>query len=133
MADEREIQVNWQIENLRGAIDLGKQALKSLELLNGGAVVALLTFYGNVLSRSNAPVPFDKAEVAKGLLCFGMGLGCALLATIFAYVSQLVAATTQSRCELHIRVGAVVFGFASAAAFVLGSLYSASSFGARLW
>jgi hypothetical protein len=132
MADEREIQVNWQIENLRGTIDLAKQSLKSLELLNGGAAIALLTFYGNVLSRSNATIPFDKAEVARGLLSFGIGLGCGLLATILAYVSQLIAATTQSKSEVHVRIGAILFGLASAVAFILGTLYSASSFGARL-
>ncbi len=133
MADERGIQVNWQIENLRGAIDLGKQALKALELLNGGGAVAILTFYGNVLSRSNAPIPFDKDEVARGLLSFGIGLGCALLATIFGYISQLIAATTNSRSEVWVRIAAIMFALASAVVFVVGTLYSASSFGARLW
>ena len=76
--------------NLSEAFNLARDALKSLILVNGGAVVALLTFYGSLIKDD-----FDNFEGAKcfafaGLACFAGGLVCAILASIFAYLTQLM-------------------------------------------
>ena len=61
---------------------LGQGALKSMMLVNGGAIIALLTFVG------------DKGKVADvlslkiGMGCFGAGLFSGLLAYFAAYFSQ---------------------------------------------
>ena len=82
------------IQNLKGAIKLGQQTLKSLEFANGGAVVAILSFYGNVASRSGY-VPIDRAEISRALVVFASGLAVALVAAVLAYLGQLFVATSE--------------------------------------
>jgi hypothetical protein len=82
------------IVNLKGAIDLGQQTLRSLGFANGGAVVAILTFYGNVV-KDGAKVPIDVRWVTAALETFAWGLGLAVAAACAAYVGQIFVATNQ--------------------------------------
>lgn len=80
------------VQNLRGAIELGQQVLKSLELANGGAVIAILTFYGNAV-KGGSEAAIDPVWLTRALGAFATGLVIAILAAAFAYLSQLIAAT----------------------------------------
>jgi hypothetical protein len=132
------------IENLKGAIQLGQQTLKSLELANGGAVVAILTFYGNVLKEGGA-MALDRPSLTKALVVFAGGLFSALLAAIMGYVGQVTVATSTpdasqspqqqlrhravslliSDWSLRLAVLAVL---ASASLFVYGTISAAAAF-----
>lgn len=74
-----ELMANYAIEGLRGLL-----------LVNGGAVVAILSFAGNAGSDRIKP-----AMVANSLAQFAWGLGVALLAVLFTYLAQ--AAATHGR------------------------------------
>lgn len=62
--------------------DLALAALKGLTLVNGGAIVGLLTFIGN---RATS---FDQALLGFGLIAFVLGLVFNLAAYIFGYFAQ---------------------------------------------
>lgn len=61
---------------------LGQSALKSMMLVNGGAIIALLTFIGNEAHIANA------SYLKCGLSMFGAGLFLSLLAYFAAYLGQ---------------------------------------------
>jgi hypothetical protein len=131
------------VENLRGAIALGSQTLKSLEIINGGAVLAILTFYGNAV-KDHGKVPFDKAQLSQSLVIFSVGLTFAVAASCAAYIGQRIAATSQpdtvmdetsrlkhvaswttaSTRTLH---GAIVLALFSLLSFVVGTAFAAQA------
>lgn len=76
-----ELMANYAIEGLRGLL-----------LVNGGAVVAVLSFAGNAGSDRIKP-----ALVANSLAQFAWGLGIALLAILFTYGAQAAATHDRQR------------------------------------
>ena len=73
------------IETFRSLITIAVAALQMLVLLNGGAIVALLAYLGQLSSRSDLA-----GRVATPLAWFVAGLILAGLAFIGAYVTQLL-------------------------------------------
>ncbi len=117
----------WRVENLKGAITLAAQTIKSLEIVNGGAAIAILTFYGNLVSSSDTDVPIDKPSIVVALTVFGGGVLFATLCSIFAYLSQRFAAV-QHRGELLCFYIAVSMGLLSGLCFLAGTVAAAASF-----
>ena len=75
MADRDEL-------NLSAAFDFARDTLKSLVLVNGGAVVALLAFYGGDNARAFTPGSF------LGLMGFTLGVAAAVASSLAAYLAQ---------------------------------------------
>ncbi len=72
------------LETYKSMIAIGTEALKALQLINGGAIVALLAYLGQVPDRAHlAPL------VAKPLALFLGGLLAATLAFLGTYLTQL--------------------------------------------
>jgi len=66
-----------------------RAALQPLFLLNGGAVIALLTLLGAILEKAKAgavTIRFELIEVALGIWC--AGLAAAAVTTITGYLTQ---------------------------------------------
>ena len=118
----------WQLENLRGAIRLAGQTIKSLEIINGGGAVGILTFYGNVLSKGSPSIPFNIPALLLALWCFGLGGGTAVLCSIFSYGSQRVVATN-AKGEMVLFSLALLAGLISVALFISGAVSAGLSFG----
>lgn len=76
------------LHRLEAQNQLGQAALKSMMLVNGGAIIALLTFVGNKGTVANA------CAVKWGMGLFGAGLFFALFAYFGAYFSQADAMLT---------------------------------------
>lgn len=76
MADREEL-------NLAAAFDFARDTLNSLVLINGGAVVALLAFYGGQAGREFTGMAF------AGLLAFTLGVTSAVSSSLAAYFAQL--------------------------------------------
>src|SRR5687768_3865329 len=55
---------------------------RTLVLINGGAIIALLTYAGNVLDRAGA------SSLGGAFLFYAAGLSTTTLAYVFAYYSQ---------------------------------------------
>jgi hypothetical protein len=79
---EAEYQARELIHRLEVQNQLGQAALRSMVLVNGGAIIGLLTFIGNTSSVVSA------GHLKFGMVLFGIGLLLALLAHFGAYFSQ---------------------------------------------
>ena len=73
-----------QIETFKSLIQISVEGLKLLALLNGGAVVALLAYLGNLAGK---PVSAPDIRIAMG--CFLAGLVLCGLAFAASYLTQL--------------------------------------------
>jgi hypothetical protein len=77
----------WHIqETYKGLTTLSVEALKVLSLVNGGAVVAILTFCGNLASKGQPPL---LQHFKPAILSYCAGLTAAMAAFIVAYCNQL--------------------------------------------
>ncbi len=76
---------NWDDFKLRheAAVAYAQSALKTLVLVNGGAIIALLTFIGNQGGQ------FDPRGISWSFVWFGLGLSFAIGAHFPAYLSQI--------------------------------------------
>lgn len=69
--------------------DLALVIIRSLVLVNGGAVIAILTFVGNLWTSTDADVAVKFASgVTEALRSFAFGVGFALLSPVFAFFGQ---------------------------------------------
>jgi len=76
---------NWHAqETYRSLMEYGRGMLRFVFLANGGAVLAVLTFLGHLLTKS-APAP----NLRSPLVCFLVGLLLGGLGTGTAYLTQL--------------------------------------------
>ena len=82
-AKEADRRWNEAIERHKAASDYAHAGLKGLFLANGGAIVALLTFIGNV-----RPAPIDTRGIWWAFAWFSLGLATILLTHILGFVSQ---------------------------------------------
>ena len=69
-------------ERLKSQTDFSLSALKNLHLVNGGAIVGLLTFMGH------SPDHYEKRAIWWALCWFSIGLALSLLAYFGAFCSQ---------------------------------------------
>ena len=132
------------LENLKAAFAFGQQALKSCELANGGAVLAILTFYGNVV-KDGAKVPISLEWIRAALITFAIGLAITLIANLCAYLGQVFVATgkpdawtpsesaerfTQNRVRASDRLiaAAVIMGALGVLLFAGGVVLAATAF-----
>lgn len=68
--------------HLQYQVEFAQSLLKNLTLVNGGAIVAILTFIGNT------EAPFDTAELWQSISAFSVGLGAVLLSYLSAHTCQ---------------------------------------------
>ena len=97
MTDFRDTQ-EWRLENLKGTILLASQTIKSLEIINGGAAIGILTFYGHI-SSERGTTGLNKCAIIVALVCFGLGVFSAVACSFSAYIAQRIVATN-SRGEM---------------------------------
>jgi len=71
-------------ETYKSLITISLEGFKYLALINGGAVVALLAYLGN-LTKDGKAVP----DLRWPMLCFLIGLSACGIAMLFAYLTQL--------------------------------------------
>jgi len=74
--------ISSSAERVRFQQEIGTNAIRSMMLANGGAILALLTFVGN--SRKT----FDAGDLFWAFSCFGAGVALSLLSYFAAYFSQ---------------------------------------------
>lgn len=76
-------------ERLKFQNGIADAAMKALMLANGGAMVALFTFIGNLMAKAaNGRIPFHTTSLWIAFACFVGGLVAALLCHICAFLSQ---------------------------------------------
>ena len=70
----------------KAAIDIALVALRSAILINGGAAIAILAFWGNALGAGSDNV--DSSHIASALGHFAQGVLSGGIATVAAYLAQ---------------------------------------------
>ncbi len=77
------------LERLKFQNGIADAAMKALMLANGGALVALFTFIGNLMARSvSTRIAFASTQLWTAFALFVAGLIAALLCHICAFMSQ---------------------------------------------
>ncbi len=76
---------NWhQQETYKSLMLYGNNAVKFVLLVNGGAVIALLTFLGNLVNNDSVSI-----DMAWPMGCFLAGIVFGGIANLAAYMTQL--------------------------------------------
>ena len=75
-------------ERVKAQLSIADATMKALMLANGGAMIALFTFIGNVMAKAPGAVPFNTGRLWISFACFVVGLTAALLCHVCAFVSQ---------------------------------------------
>lgn len=121
---------NWHAqETYKSLISLSIEVLRAMILVNGGAALALLTFWGNQRSAPNLPLTWP-------LRCFAIGVAAAVFAGIVGYLTQLQLYNESVRIsegqqvsESHVgwlRLG-ISLAVLSVVLFVLGCTFAANA------
>lgn len=115
--------------NLTEAFELARECLKSLLIINGGAAVAILAFFGQILTKDGVVTSDVRHHVASGLYWFSLGAFTVVVAFIAAYLTELLwgraysSETWQARghqAAQFVHVAALLLTLASAGMFVFG-------------
>jgi len=75
-------------KRVEAAHQTANAGLKSLAIINGGAIVGLFTFIGNYADANLLGLELEAVSLARGLALFTMGLVASLAAILFAYCAQ---------------------------------------------
>lgn len=121
-----------QLLMFRAVIDFALITIRSLILVNGGAIIGILSFAGNLWGRSGNDAATTAVAIAPALTFFVVGLSCALLTAGCAYVSQAcfveLAVPKGKRFGGYFRTVGVTFAFLSLLGFGLGAYASLTAF-----
>jgi hypothetical protein len=79
--------IAFQVENFKAVIAAGKEAINAAIIINGGAVISLMAFMGNVAAKSEKNFVH---LLAFPLLLFGMGVFCGGIAFGTRFISQFL-------------------------------------------
>lgn len=82
----------WMLAHQEKAVDLSKEALRTVVLLNGAAAIALLAFIGQIIKEA----PSLLATLSYAIQWFVGGAVMGGLATVVAYSSQRLIAESQN-------------------------------------
>ena len=110
-----EINVN---ERFKKAIDLGVFTLKVAIIINAGAAVALLTFFGS-LSRQ-LMYPEVIISINWAIRYFGIGVLSGAIAATASFFSEYYEFEKKENCAKNFFRAAVLFGIASLILFFCG-------------
>ncbi|WP_426255811.1 hypothetical protein [Sphingomonas sp. DC2300-3] len=75
-------------DRIKNQMSIADATMKALLLANGGAMIALFTFVGNLIAKSAGKPAFDAHALWTAFACFVAGLIAALLTHAFAFLSQ---------------------------------------------
>jgi hypothetical protein len=71
--------LEYALQHDRHLKDYGQMALRSVFLLNGGAIIAILTFIGTTAGKTVANIVVVPASFIPAFTCYAVGLLCATI------------------------------------------------------
>lgn len=118
------------VEQIRGAaqVAFAQDALRGIVLLNGGAVVALLAFFGQVWSRNEAQAALVMSYLRTGLILLIFGALSGIVAQGLAYLAQQFFVEGNRRAAQHVRRACIVFAVVGMYFFAHGSIAAIGDF-----
>ena len=134
--EERKIQAATELEDRKGQIAIRQAmlvaastyangAMRGLLVINGGAIIGLLTFVGNI-RKTASPTDAGAATSLIGVVDgFAGGLACSLLALGLSYLAQIIIMEAKPRVSFwfggFLRIAAILSAVASLLAFVISA------------
>lgn len=125
-------QLDQSLRMFGAAIDFAVLAIRSLIIVNGGAIIGILTFAGNLWGRSSPAAKATAEAIAPAMLWFVVGLSAALLCAGLSYIAQTLfvelskeAGDKWGSIVRYIAIGAAVV---SLGAFICASYLSLGAF-----
>ena len=121
---------DFPLHMFEAAVEFAILALRTLVLVNGAAVIALLTFVGQVWANDQHNGSNMAHVLFWPLLCFVTGLILAVTATLLAYVTQMI--TTEHGAGFipprskRLRLVAISAAWLSLMAFAAGAVTTAT-------
>lgn len=118
------------IEQLRGTaqILLAQDALRGIVILNGGAMIALLTFFGQAWAKNEAQAAFVMAQLRTSLILFVLGALSGVLAQGLAYLAQQLLAEERQVAGRRFRNVCICFAAAGMYFFAHGGIAAIDRF-----
>lgn len=86
-------------DNNKYSNEYGMLIVRSLILINGAAVVALLAFVGSIETGDSAEA-FEASTIVKPILSFAIGVGLSALCAAFGYFTVYYDGLLQSELDL---------------------------------
>lgn len=86
-------------EYQKAAVESANLAMRSLILVNGGAVIALLAFVGGIESGENSNT-VASAKLVTPIFAFAIGTGLAMVTAALAYLVNMLDADINNSVEL---------------------------------
>lgn len=110
--------------------DVGIFGLKTLVILNSGAVIVLLAFLGNTYGREAGPININVADIKYSMFLFLFGICAALLSIFLTYMLAQMHEKPRVKnmsgcCIISIMVVPALFSFVF---FVWGFIRAIQSF-----
>jgi len=118
------------VEQIRGAaqVAFAQDALRGIVLLNGGAVVALLAFFGQAWSKNEAQAAAVMSYLRTSLILLVLGALSGIVAQGLAYLAQQAFVEGSRTAGRHLRRGCITFAIAGMYFFAHGSITAISDF-----
>lgn len=76
------------VDRIRHQMTLAEKSLSALMVANGGALIGMFTFIGNVAAKSPDSMMFNVGLIWGGFSAFCVGVALALIAHLGAFLSQ---------------------------------------------
>ncbi len=115
---------DWELESFKAIIAFANITIRSLLLINGGALVALLAFFGNTWKDSHSVIVLSIPSMKAYLL----GLVFAVLVSGVAYIAQHYFTRQQNKAGITFQIIAIIFALISLGSFSCGSWHIANVF-----
>ncbi len=112
----------------QSTVQFAIEAIRALLLVNGGGVVALLTFCGNVATSTKGPPLVNLGMISWSLQSFAWGLAAAVAVTFGSYLAQTAFTHTWVKTGIGIQVASVLMALLSLLLFVLGAANAGLAF-----
>lgn len=115
---------------LRGSaqIAFAQDALRGIVLLNGGAVIALLTFFGQAWSKNETQALLVMSFLRTGLIYFAFGALAGIIAQGLAYLSQQYFVEEHRNWGINFRRASISFAMSGVFFFGYGAVASITHF-----
>jgi len=109
-------------------VESGQHALRALLTINGGAIIAFLTFIGHLWDKDRLPPPGSVSLLATALEILVVGTFLTVLAYGAIFLTNVLSRYERTKASDRMFGVTLVFGFLSAVSFLVASLYAVKFF-----
>jgi len=109
-------------------VSSGQAALRALLTINGGAIIAFLTFIGHLWEKDRLPPPASVGLIVIALEILVVGTFLTVLAYGTIFLTNVLSRIERTKASDRMFIVTLVLGFLSAICFLVASLYAVNFF-----